>query len=448
MTPTILTKPGGDHNPPSGTVARAGTPATPSKETAVAGYVTLGPLTAEIIPATPNPFGTPEKLLADLLAKILEHKTKAGSNSGHRVQILESNLAAMYSLAQKSLHAVKEAHQEYDNLKIRYTEKETSHTETENEHNCKCDQKLEEIKEAINNLTASRTYADAAAGRFKTESELAKKERIEKARLEQRKKEIIISFYDATEDMKERLATITPEALTALVKDHISTTPECANITPHGVRKTSQYTVKIECHQESDALALKQVKWNELEQAKLVVPQYSYIAHGVPKDAVSFQPGTDQGEMIANIERKNGIKVTRIEPLMKKPKNPTAPTHSVVLFSEAWEDADKIIEGCLKLNNGRIVHAERYMPECRLVQCYKCQGFGHKAKWCKGVVKCGKCGEQHETRQHSGEKVQCANCNGPHHAWHHECLNRAGELKRLEQLRATIPSTYGSFTVC
>jgi hypothetical protein len=388
-----------------------------------------------------------EKMLTDHLATLSELKAKAGSNSTRKTTIYEKDFTAMLSVIQKALQHTQAAHQAYENLKVRH-EMEVGHrSQIENRHNCSCDQKLDEIKEAINTLATSRTYADAAAGRFRAEAELAKKERIEKAKLEQRKKEVTISFRDTNEDMKERLKMLTPKELTELIRTHITSSPECANIIPYEVKKIGEYLVKIECHQEGDALALKQIKWSELKQAKLVVPLYSYVAHGVPKEAINPQPGVDQSEVIANIEHQNGIKVARIEPLMKKPKNPSAPTHSIILFSEAQEDADKVIEGCLRVN-GNWIQAERYMPECQLVQCYRCQSFGHRAKSCKRAIKCGKCGEGHETRQHSGDKVQCANCNGGHHSWHHECQHRQKELERLERRKATIPATYGSSTVC
>jgi hypothetical protein len=150
--------------------------------------------------------------------------------------------------------------------------------------------------------------------------------------------------------------------------------------------------------------------------------------------------------MIVNIERQNEIKISRIEPLMKNSKNPSASTHSVVLFSEAWEDADKIIEECLRVNDRWIHAVERYMPECQLIQCYNCQDFDHRAKWCKRHVKCGRCEEEHEIRQHTGNKVKCANCNEEHHSSQHSCSHRRKELERLERLKAIIPTTYGSFT--
>jgi hypothetical protein len=452
---SVTTGPGADETPPPGGIARAGTPTTPNRGPFETNSVDSGALASGTpTRTTPNPILDPfvasEKILMDHLGKIAELKTRAVSNVNHKTLIHEDVFASMYSTVQKALQTAQAAHQAYENLKSRYDiETETKpHLENDNSHNCNCNKKLDEIKEAVDALARTRTYADAAAGRFKVEAELAKKERIEKAKLEQGKKVITISFRDATDPMKERLKTMNSQELTQLIKGHISSHPQCTSIIPRSVRKAGEYTVKIECQQESDALELKQVQWDELEQAKLFVQQYGYVAHGVPKDVINPQPGVDQHEMIANIESQNEIKVSRIEPLMKNPKNPSAPTHSVVLFSEAWEDADKIIDGCLRVN-GRWIHAvERYMPECQLVQCYKCQGFGHRAKSCKGHAKCGKCGEEHETRQHIGNKVKCANCNEEHHSGHHDCPCRKKELERLERLKATIPPTYGSSTVC
>lgn len=56
------------------------------------------------------------------------------------------------------------------------------------------------------------------------------------------------------------------------------------------------------------------------------------------------------------------------------------------------------------------------------VRCYKCQGYGHFAKVCKGKQRCGKCGGDHENGQCGVSDVRkCCNCGGDHTAAYGGC---------------------------
>ena len=219
--PTKTSKsPATEHNPMESEInvqdtpkPRAGTPATPIRDL------------SKSITLNQDPFALTEKTLTDHLEKIAELKTKAASNVGHKSSIHENVFVTMYATIQKALQAAQAAHQAYENLKARHEETETRlHMESDNDHRCSCNKKLDEIKEAVDALAKTRTYADAAAGRLKTDAALAKKERIGKAKLEQMKKVVTISFRDATETMKERLKTMNSQELTQLIKDHIPVT--------------------------------------------------------------------------------------------------------------------------------------------------------------------------------------------------------------------------------
>lgn len=49
-------------------------------------------------------------------------------------------------------------------------------------------------------------------------------------------------------------------------------------------------------------------------------------------------------------------------------------------------------------------------------RCYKCQQFGHVANNCRNPVRCGGCGEVHDTRNcKESDKECCINCKGERH---------------------------------
>lgn len=69
-----------------------------------------------------------------------------------------------------------------------------------------------------------------------------------------------------------------------------------------------------------------------------------------------------------------------------------------------------------KLNkNGRIYlrySACRFGDHVRVLQCFRCTGFGHLVKDCKALAVCGHCSESHETRdcKDRSQPPKCGNC--------------------------------------
>jgi hypothetical protein len=49
-----------------------------------------------------------------------------------------------------------------------------------------------------------------------------------------------------------------------------------------------------------------------------------------------------------------------------------------------------------------------------VMQCYRCQAFGHMTTDCKNDQKCLRCGQNHRHIECKAEKLLCANCGGEH----------------------------------
>ena len=169
-----------------------------------------------------------------------------------------------------------------------------------------------------------------------------------------------------------------------------------------------------------------------------MVEQWSKIVlHGVSKHAIDFERDKSE-EIIARIEDANhGIKIRKVKPLTKQPRNPNAPTQSIIISMKHSEEADKCIIGRMNIKR-RWFRPERYTPQCRLNQCFNCQGYGHKANLCTRKTRCGKCAQEHDTRKCESETIQCANCKDSHHAWHQECPNRQRRKEQTEREKAEI----------
>ena len=66
-----------------------------------------------------------------------------------------------------------------------------------------------------------------------------------------------------------------------------------------------------------------------------------------------------------------------------------------------------------------VVRIQEYKSSGRVVQCFKCQKFGHKAEFCHIKDRCVKCAGDHNTRlctKDAAHPARCANCGGQHSA--------------------------------
>ena len=128
-------------------------------------------------------------------------------------------------------------------------------------------------------------------------------------------------------------------------------------------------------------------------------------------------------------------------PLKKRSHNPEATTHTIVAFTEDLAEANECILYGVYIGNQRHA-ATRYTPQCQIKQCFNCQGYGHTASACTRKAACGKCSKNHGTKSCDNQETQCAQCQGAHPAWHHECPVRIRERTRLSIMRAELSELF------
>ena len=83
-----------------------------------------------------------------------------------------------------------------------------------------------------------------------------------------------------------------------------------------------------------------------------------------------------------------------------------------------------ILGGFICQKTGIISKVEEFRITPSIQQCFKCQGFGHKAQNCTKKQKCVVCGEAHSHKNYpnNDQKIpKCANCRGPHVANYRGC---------------------------
>jgi hypothetical protein len=82
---------------------------------------------------------------------------------------------------------------------------------------------------------------------------------------------------------------------------------------------------------------------------------------------------------------------------------------------EAFENA---------LKNGVYLGLTRHRliePELPLIQCHRCQGFGHRKFDCVEKEKCAKCTGEHHFKNCTSNEIKCANCGKNHWSFARRC---------------------------
>ena len=97
----------------------------------------------------------------------------------------------------------------------------------------------------------------------------------------------------------------------------------------------------------------------------------------------------------------------------------------IKIKSDDAKQAKALISGGLVCQKtGIIFRVEEFKTTLFILQCFKCQGFGHKAPNCTKEEKCVVCGEAHSHKNCPNKekrKPKCANCSGPHVANYRRC---------------------------
>ena len=71
-----------------------------------------------------------------------------------------------------------------------------------------------------------------------------------------------------------------------------------------------------------------------------------------------------------------------------------------------------------------LIKVQDYKSKERVMQCFRCQEFGHKAEFCNIKDKCVKCARDHSSRTCTKEATlpaRCVNCKGDHSANYSGC---------------------------
>ena len=118
-------------------------------------------------------------------------------------------------------------------------------------------------------------------------------------------------------------------------------------------------------------------------------------------------------------------KISHAEAERMKSKRTGKDLPFIKIKSDKPKQAEALLSGGLVCQKtGIIFRVEEFKTTPSILQCFKCQSFGHKALNCTKKEKCVVCGEAHSHKNCPNKekrKPKCANCRGPHVANYTGC---------------------------
>jgi len=165
--------------------------------------------------------------------------------------------------------------------------------------------------------------------------------------------------------------------------------------------------------------------------------QIRYVLRGLP-------PSTDSEEVIAGL-REKGVVVSHARQIKRNVNIEGVRTTTllplwVVTILKTEENITLLKKTTGILNF--VIKIQDYRATNRVMQCFRCQGFGHKADFCNIKDCCVKCAGDHQSRtctKDSSLPAKCANCQGDHSANYGGCPEAKKYQERRGRSRAPQP---------
>lgn len=200
---------------------------------------------------------------------------------------------------------------------------------------------------------------------------------------------------------------------------------------------------------EVERLTHSQTSWVGIfgKGAYILESTFAVILHGIATNTVD---GKDEETLKALLLAQNAIhfptaNIAYVGWLSQAKAERKTKSSLVVAFTEEEYAWVALTLGMIWKN--RPVHTEPYEPNSQMMQCKRCQQYGHKQARCRSPLRCARCAESHETetcpgKGSPGEKLKCALCNGPHTSFSEICPQRRARGHELKRRKARGPDWY------
>lgn len=170
----------------------------------------------------------------------------------------------------------------------------------------------------------------------------------------------------------------------------------------------------------------------EISKANLEYHTYTPEEKRAPRMVLKHIPPNVTPEEIKEDLATKDLNVTKVVQMFKKNSDNTIIKYPMYIISfPSGTPMAKIFS--VKKVCQCIVSWEKIKSNNGIIQCYRCQSFGHVAENCHRVQKCLKCSGPHNIKECQETLQKCANCKGNHNANERNCP----EYARQNHLRVT-----------
>lgn len=177
--------------------------------------------------------------------------------------------------------------------------------------------------------------------------------------------------------------------------------------------------------------------------------EYTVIAHGIT--VASIDP-RDQEKAIKGIFSQNPTLKGKVEFIRVGWSRKTISKHKKAgplhIGVAEPEQANYLVDNGL-LYGSELHDCEVFYGDCQVTQCFQCQAYGHTAKHCRNVIRCGFCAAAgHKSgdcpKKDDSQAHRCAVCKGlpKHTAWARECPIRKAKAAAARQAYLNRPSRF------
>ena len=154
------------------------------------------------------------------------------------------------------------------------------------------------------------------------------------------------------------------------------------------------------------------------KKVKMSLPK-SYRSADAKKDKVLVFKGVSNNMSLEDFKQLLDFnKITHAEAERMKSKRTGRDLPFIKVKCDNPKQAEALISGGLICQKtGIIFKVKEFRITPSIQQCFKCQGFGHKAQNCTNKQKCVVCGEAHSHKNcpnKDKKPPKCAKCRGPH----------------------------------
>ena len=181
--------------------------------------------------------------------------------------------------------------------------------------------------------------------------------------------------------------------------------------------------------------------------ARVKKREFAVIAHGIRVNQVQ-----GQGQAIEEIYKQNpklrgSVEILRVA-FAKKLLRSGRTTGPLIISVAEPEQANCLIDAGLVWHH-ELHDCEPFDGNCVVTQCFKCYQYGHVARVCQNLLRCGCCAALGHVandclRKDDKSKHRCINCRGKHQSWARECPERAKRTTAARQAYDERPSRFQS----